>query len=95
MHAYESMFIISSQQSEEQADSLIAKFEELITSNGGELVKTDRMGRRRLAYQIGDDLEGYYTVLYFNATGATVAELERVFKITDGVIRYLIIRKDD
>ncbi|MCR4425842.1 MAG: 30S ribosomal protein S6 [Firmicutes bacterium] len=95
MHAYESMFIIGSKIPEDQLDTVIAKFEELITSTGGEIVKTDRLGRRRLAYQIGEDTEGFYVVLYFNAGPDTVAELERVYKITDGIVRYLIIRKDD
>lgn len=94
MNAYESMYILSPTFGDEEIDGLISKFDELITSNGGEVTKTDRMGRRRLAYVIGDHTEGYYVILYFNATADIVAELERVYRITDGVVRYLIIRKD-
>jgi len=94
VHAYETMFILSPAFDDEEIDGLVSKFEELITSNGGEVTKTDRMGRRRLAYVIGDHTEGYYVVFYFNATADIVAELERVYRITDGVVRYLIIRKD-
>ena len=94
MNAYESMYILSPTFGDEEIDGLISKFDELITSNGGEVTKTDRMGRRRLAYEIGDHTEGYYVVLYFNATAALVAELVRVYRITDGVVRYLIGRKD-
>ncbi len=94
MHAYETMFILSPTFGDEEIDSMITKFEELIASGGGETTKTDRMGRRRLAYAIEDHTEGYYGILYFNATADTVAELERVYGITDGVIRYLIVRKD-
>ena len=94
MNAYESMFIINPTLGDEETDALITKFEELISNNRGEVTKTDRMGRRRLAYEIADCTEGTYVLLYFNAPGTLVAELERVYKITDAVIRYLIIRKD-
>ncbi len=88
------MFIISPQLDEENTEAVIAKFDKLITDQGGEVTKTDRMGRRRLAYEIDGNMEGYYTILYFNAEPTLVAELDRVFLITEGVIRHLIVRKD-
>ena len=94
MRAYECMFIISPQLDEEKTEAVIAKFDDLIVKNGGEVTKTDRMGRRRLAYEIDGNMEGYYTILYFNAEPGLVAELDRVFLITEGVIRHLIVRKD-
>lgn len=94
MRAYECMFIIAPQLDEEKTEDVITKFENLITSNSGEITKTDRMGRRRLAYEIDENMEGYYVILYFNAEPTLAAELDRVFKITDGVIRHLIVRKD-
>lgn len=94
MRAYECMFIIAPQLDEEKTEAVITKFENLITSNSGEITKTDRMGRRRLAYEIDENMEGYYVILYFNAEPTLAAELDRVFKITDGVIRHLIVRKD-
>ncbi|HNZ09665.1 MAG TPA: 30S ribosomal protein S6 [Bacillota bacterium] len=94
MRAYECMFIISPQLDEENTEAVIAKFDKLITDQGGEVTKTDRMGRRRLAYEIDGNMEGYYTILYFNAEPTLVAELDRVFLITEGVIRHLIVRKD-
>ena len=95
MRAYECMFIISPLFDEEKTEATIAKFDQLIVNNGGVVTKTDRMGRRRLAYEIDDHMEGYYTILYFDAEPTLAAELDRVFKITDGVIRHLIVRKDD
>jgi len=94
VRAYECMFIISPQLDEENTEAVIAKFDKLITDQGGEVTKTDRMGRRRLAYEIDGNMEGYYTILYFNAEPTLVAELDRVFLITEGVIRHLIVRKD-
>lgn len=95
VRAYECMFIISPAFDEEKTEATIAKFSQIVVDNGGEVTKTDRMGRRRLAYEIDDNMEGYYVILYFNAEPTLVAELDRVFKITDGVIRHLIVRKDD
>ena len=94
MRAYECMFIISPQLDEENTEAVVAKFDKLITDQGGEVTKTDRMGRRRLAYEIDGNMEGFYTILYFNAEPTLAAELDRVFKITDGVIRHLIVRKE-
>ena len=94
MRAYECMFIVSPLFDEEKTEATIAKFDQLIVSNGGVVTKTDRMGRRRLAYEIDGNMEGYYTILYFDAEPTLAAELDRVFKITDGVIRHLIVRKE-
>lgn len=94
MRAYECMFIISPQLDEEKTETVITKFADLIVKNGGEVTKTDKMGRRRLAYEIDGNMEGFYTILYFNAEPTLAAELDRVFKITDGVIRHLIVRKE-
>ena len=94
MNAYESMFIVEPQVEEESFEAIVSKFENLVNTNGGEVVKTDRLGKRRLAYEIDDRTEGSYVDMYFNATGETVAELERVFKLTEEILRYLIVRKD-
>jgi len=94
VRAYECMFIISPQLDEEKTEAVITKFADLIAKNGGEVTKTDKMGRRRLAYEIDGNMEGFYTILYFNAEPTLAAELDRVFKITDGVIRHLIVRKE-
>ncbi len=95
VHAYETMFLLNPSLSEEEYEAMIAKFGELIQSNGGEVTKTDRRGRRRLAYEIEDCSEAWDAIHYFNAPSELVAELERVYRITDAVIRYLIIRQDD
>jgi small subunit ribosomal protein S6 len=94
VRSYENMFIISPQFDEEKVEATIAKFEQLIVNNGGEVTKTDRIGRKRLAYEIDGNMEGFYVILYFNADPTLVTELDRVFKITDGIVRHMVIRKD-
>jgi small subunit ribosomal protein S6 len=90
------MYIIRPNIEEEEAlDAVIAKFQEIITSRGGEIVKAEKWGRRKLAYEIEGFTDGFYMVVDFKAESAVSAELERVLKITDEVIRYLLVRIDE
>ncbi|HZW82349.1 MAG TPA: 30S ribosomal protein S6 [Candidatus Deferrimicrobium sp.] len=95
MNLYEVLYILKPELDEETTSTTIEKFSTLINNNGGEVVSVDKWGKRRLAYEIDDRREGIYTLVNFNGVGATAKELERVFKITDGVLRYLITRKED
>ena len=92
--AYEIMYIVKPIE-EEAFEAIVAKFENLITANGGNVEKTDRWGKRRLAYEIQDLQEGLYVLMTFEAEAATVKELDRVMKITDEVMRHMIIRKGE
>jgi small subunit ribosomal protein S6 len=91
---YEAVYIIDPAVGAEGIAALVEKFKALVEANGtlGEL---DEWGKRRLAYPINDLLEGHYVFLSFSAGPAFPAELDRVLKITDGVIRSLIICKDE
>lgn len=93
MKAYELMYIIQPGE-EELINATIEKFDNLIKNNGGVIEKTDRWGKKRLAYEIKDFTEGYYVLVNFNAEPKTVQEVERVMKITDEVIRHLLIVKE-
>jgi small subunit ribosomal protein S6 len=90
---YEVVFIVKPLE-EEQTEAAIAKFENLITTNGGTVNKIDRWGKRRLAYEIKDLWEGFYCLILFSGEAALVAELDRVLKITDDILRHMIIRVD-
>lgn len=94
MRKYEVMYIIRPDLNEETTKELVAKFPNLITNNGGDVVKVEEMGKRRLAYEINDYTEGYYVLVYFQSETSVIAELERVLRITDGVIRYLIVKDE-
>ncbi len=94
MTNYETMYILKPDLEEEKKDALIAKFSEIITSNGGTVTKTDEWGKRRLAYPINYINDGYYVLTYFSADAALPSELERNFKISDDVIRYIVVNLD-
>ena len=94
MRAYEVMYIIKVAE-DEAIDAVVAKFDKLLADNGATVEKTDRWGKRKLAYLIQDMPEGYYELDNFKAEPAAVKELDRVMKITDEVLRHMIIRKED
>lgn len=91
---YEAVFIFSTTLAEEGIAAIKNKFEKLIADNA-ELGKVDEWGTRRLAYPIQDETEGFYVLYNFVSGPEFPAELERVAKITDGVLRDLVIRKDE
>ena len=68
------------------------KYSALIQNNGGEIIKVEPWGKRRLAYEIDKLREGYYVLVRFNAEAEVPAELERNFKIADEIMRYLVVR---
>ena len=91
---YEAVYILDPSLSEEAIASLIAKFKGVVEANGT-VSEVDEWGKRRLAYPINDLMEGYYVLMTFSAAAAIPAELDRVFRITDGVMRSLIVCKDE
>jgi small subunit ribosomal protein S6 len=95
MRRYETIFIASPVLTDEQADELVKHFEGIIAEQGGELLKTDKWGRKKLAYDVQKFSEGYYTLFEMNAGPALVAELERRFRNNDSVIKYLSVRLDE
>lgn len=92
MSKYESVFVFSVAAGEEKASELNAKFKALIEANGT-LESVDEWGKRRLAYLINDEAEGFYVLYNFESAADFPAELDRIAKITDGVLRTLIIKK--
>jgi small subunit ribosomal protein S6 len=92
---YEVIYILNAGLDEEANTALVNKFSDLIANQGGEITKTDIWGKRRLAYEIDDLRDGFYVVLKFKGESAVAKELDRVFRITDGVLRYIIIREDE
>lgn len=95
MRQYEVMYILDPEElDEETGPALMDRFNKLITDQGGEITKTDVWGRRRLAYEINRKRDGFYVVLEFKGRPEVADELDRVFRITDGVLRHMVIRKD-
>ena len=94
MKKYESVIIINPKVDEEAVKGLIAKFTDLINSDG-KLEKADELGKRKLAYEIDKNKEGYYVVFYFEANPNLIAELERNYRIVDTVIKFMTVKVDE
>ena len=94
MKKYELVFIIKPME-EEATQAVVTKFETLVANNGGTMDKIDRWGKRRLAYLVKDFTEGYYCIFHFTGKPETVAELNRVMKITDDILRHMIVKEDE
>jgi small subunit ribosomal protein S6 len=92
MRNYELMYIIRPDVEQETVQAVVEKFQGIIV-NGGEIVKHDIMGKRRLAYEINKHRDGTYVLVHFSAPSTIVTELERVLKITDEIIRHMIVRE--
>lgn len=92
MRKYEIMYIIRTDIEQEQVQATVEKFQGIITNGGGEITKHDLMGKRRLAYEINKFRDGHYVLVHFTAEPAVVTELDRVMKISDEIVRYLIVK---
>ena len=90
--SYETVMVITTKDGEEATTAIFEKFKALIESNGT-IESVDDWGKRRLAYEIQDQLEGHYVLVNFTCPPEFPAELDRVYKITDGVLRSLIVAK--
>ena len=86
---YEVLYIIDPAQGEEGIAALVEKFKALVEANGT-LTSIDEWGKRRLAYPINDLMEGYYVLMTMDTKPEFPAELDRAFKITEGILRSLI-----
>jgi small subunit ribosomal protein S6 len=95
MRKYEIIFVVKPDIPEEELDKLITQMEGVVTGTGGKLEKTEKMGRRRLAYRIGGHREGFYVLFSLEGKGDTVKEFERRLKVTDSVIKFLTVRVDE
>ncbi len=95
MRKYEVVFVLRPDLDEEKSAAVMERFKNLIESQGGEVLKLDKWGKRRLAYEVKDFREGVYIIVHMNAQSKVATELDRVFKITDEVLRHIIVRIDE
>ena len=89
---YEAMLVFSVANGDEATTALVEKFKALIAENGT-VENVDDWGKRRLAYPINDEVEGYYIVVTFTGAPSFPAELDRIVKITDGALRVMVTVK--
>lgn len=95
MKAYELMLVLDPSLDEEAHAATVEKINGIITAGEGVIDSTEAWGRRRLAFEVDGHADGDYTVVEFHAPTANVAELDRVLHITDPVVRFMIVRRDD
>lgn len=94
MNKYESVIIISSKVEEKGLEDIKTKFTNLI-NNDGKLESVEDLGRKKLAYEIKGNAEGNYVLFNFEANPDFIKELERIYRITDEVIKFIVVRKED
>ena len=89
---YETIFVIDASLTDDQINATTEKFKALIEENAT-VESVDVWGKRRLAYPIDYKTEGYYVLVNFESQAEFIAELERVYNITDGILRTIVVRK--
>ncbi len=89
MQPYEIMLMLDPELEEERQEEIIARIRELVEGAGGTWESLDAWGRRKLAYEIDHKADALYWVIAFGATSATLAEISRVLRITEGVVRHM------
>lgn len=95
MRSYELTFIVHPDVEDEGLASVVEKVSQFITASSGQVTNVNHWGRRRLAYPIQKQREGYYVLMHVQLDPASINELERNLKLTEQVIRYLLVRVDD
>lgn len=91
MKDYEAVYIFDSALEEEKVNEKLDRYHELISGEGSQVTEVDHWGRRALAYEIDDHENGYYVVTHFNTEASSLPEFERILKLDDDLLRYLIV----
>ncbi len=92
MNIYENIVILNASLGDEEIETASGKIKDLITNSGGEILKTDVWGRRKLAYEIKKQKKGFYLLLVFKAPSAAIKKLEDYYKVFDPVVKYMVIK---
>ena len=93
MNKYEAMYIVNPNVADDARAALVERFSGIVTNGGGNVEKIDDWGKRKLAYPINYETEGYYVLFNYKSNTDFPAELDRVLNITEGVLRSLIVKK--
>ena len=95
MRKYEVMYIIRPSIEDEAKKALVERFNNVLSTNGAEVTEAKEWGKRRLAYEINDFRDGYYMLLQVNSGAEAVQEFDRLAKISEDIIRHIIVKKED
>lgn len=91
MRLYETVYILRPELNEEQVNQTIERLNGIVTSGGGEVKNLERWGKKRLAYKIEKERYGHYILMHFNGEPDLVRELERNYRLSEDVMRYIVI----
>ncbi len=94
MNSYESLIIFNSNLDEEAIKAGIEKVTTLIANHGGKVESIEEWGKKKLAYEINKQAEGYYVLVIFSSNPEFIDELQRTYNITDDVIKYIVLKRD-
>jgi len=92
MNIYENIVILNAALSDEEINTSISRIKDTIVNSGGEVLKTDLWGRKKLAYDIKKQSKGFYVLLIFKTDPSTIKKLEELYKVFDPVIKYMVIK---
>lgn len=92
---YEVMYIVTPETADEDVTKLNDSITQVIEKEGGRVVRTDNMGRRKMAYPIRKKMEGHYVLFEIEGSGKEIAELERRMRVNDAIIRFITVRVDE
>ena len=92
MHLYENITIINPGLTDEEINATIEKTLDIIKADGGEILKVDTWGRRKLAYELNKHDKGHYTLILFRAPGESLAKIETAYKVNEQIIKYMTVR---
>lgn len=94
MRTYETLFIINGSISDNDRETIIARFDKLLADKGAEMLRTVRWGKRQLAYEIKKQTRGYYVIFYFNADPGIIRSYHREMDINENILRYMTLQSD-
>ncbi|MHB0912176.1 MAG: 30S ribosomal protein S6 [Armatimonadota bacterium] len=95
VRSYEALYIVHPELTDEQVESIMEKYKQVVVSQGGEVEEVNRWEKRRLAYDVNGQGEGIYVLMTFKAESDAASELDRLLKIGDDVMRHIIVRLDE
>ena len=93
MKAYELLFFVDPSLDPETRLAVMKRIDTTIAEGAGKVDSVDEWGKRKLAYEIEDETEGYYVLINFSAPSEFIKELDRIYQITDGILRTIIVKK--
>jgi small subunit ribosomal protein S6 len=92
MNTYENIVILNAALPDEEINTTISKIKDIIVNAGGEVLKVDQWGRKKLAYEIGKQAKGFYVLLIYKTPPETIKKLEELYKVFDPVIKFMVIK---